>query len=744
MGKSDFRWVGALLLASTALGWSVPAMAQNAPDSAPATAAPDTDDIVVTAQRRSERLQDVPISVTAIEAIQLARSGIDSTAKLTQVAPALNFTQSAFAPQATIRGVGTRGVNAGDESVVPIFIDGVYQPFQLASFFDLSDVSRIEVLRGPQSTLYGRNATGGAINIITREPTADPTAELNFRYGRFNMTDLSGYVSFGSDRIATSIAGRWRRDDGYARDIISGAKLARIDNVSLHWKTVAHPTDTFTATLGVLYRNGRDNTSSAIQPINRNTTALRVDPTAVVPTEPYQSSLGFYPDIQTILTNVSLNLAWDVGPVTLHSISGYTSGIVKGTNDSDALLPLASQLRFFTYGKSLYQEIYGTATVGPVDLTVGGVYFHDASRSNPSESEARNLTTLQVTKTDTYSRLLTDSFAGYVDAKISFTKQIILILGGRYTSETKAFSTSSTSLNESTNVSTLTGPIFNHKTWSRFTPTGTLSYQPTDAVNLYFKVGKGFKSGLFNAGSLILTPVDPEDITQYEVGAKLKILRGVQLNLAGYRSNQNGVQLTARDPVTGQTFLQNAASTEITGFEAELQWRVTPAFNLRAAATGLRGKFTSFPNASVTIPSTSVNPVPATACVPGTGTAIPGNRSLICDVSGKNIIRTPFVTLNFGGDYRLDVGSGAVTFAGNIFHAGLSYWDPLNRLREPPYTQANGSITYQPAHANWHIGVWGENLTNSKNHLSIVTSGTGENQSFVRPISYGLEVGVRL
>ncbi len=176
-------------------------------------------DIVVTAQRREERLQDVPLAISAFSGEALQAQGINSTKDLTIVTPGLNFTQSSFSPQPTIRGIGTRGVSASEESVVPVYIDGVYQPFLASTVMELNNVERIEVLRGPQTALYGRNSTGGAINIITKTPDEAPTMQTSLSYGRFNEIIAKGYFSAGTEIIQADIAGLYSRDEGYIEDL---------------------------------------------------------------------------------------------------------------------------------------------------------------------------------------------------------------------------------------------------------------------------------------------------------------------------------------------------------------------------------------------------------------------------------------------------------------------------------------------------------------------------------------------
>lgn len=715
------------------------------PAATEAAAAPESQpgDIIVTAQRRAQNLQTVPLAITAYTGNQLAASGVRSTRELTQITPSLNFTQSSSVPQATIRGVGTRGVGAGDESVVPIYVDGVYQPFIFAAISDIVGIDRVEVLRGPQSALYGRNATGGAINFITRDPLRVSALEAQLRYGRFNETDGSLFVATGGDTIGTSLAARWRRDDGYTYDPARKTRGSYVDNVSLRSKTSWKPTDALRINLIGQYQSIKDATQ-AIRPTNGNTLARRLDPNVLIVSDRYRFAHSFDSLLRVETANVAATSSWDLGPVELNLINSYTYGKVQTHFDNDATpLDLASTRQRLT-SSSYYNELYLTSQTNSIfSYTVGGVYYSDSSRAAPNVSITTSITgptTGQSTSVVVTSRVKTDSLAGYGQVEIAPTKGVSLTLGARYTSEKKTFVTGSVTTNLRTNATSSFAPPGAEATFSKFTPTATIAFQPSSGFNIYGRVGKGFKSGIFNTATTTTVPVRPEGITQYEIGVKTVLSPTLRINLAGYRSDQTDVQLNARDPVTNSVFLQNAAATRIWGAEMEVFWRPVRNLNVRLNGSFIDGTYTSFPNASVTIPTTAVAPTPATACVVGTGALLGGNRSLICDVTGATIIRTPNILLNFGLDYTIPFARGKMVLSGNAFHSGRSYWDPLNRLREPPATIVNVMANWIAPGDRYEIGVGADNLFNEYRHLSVVTSATTDQQSDARPFSWYVQL----
>ncbi|WP_174291372.1 TonB-dependent receptor [Sphingomonas bacterium] len=702
---------------------------------------PGVEDIVVTAQRREERLQDVPVAITAFTGSQLTRLGIDGSKQLTQVVPGLNFTQSVFSPQPTIRGIGTRGTSAGEESAVPIYIDGVYQSFIPAADLQFNNVDRIEVLKGPQGALFGRNSTGGAISIVTRQPTVEPTGALSLSYGRFDEVIAKGYGAAGSGNVAGDIAFVAHRDDGYIRDVVSGARYAKLDDFAVRSKIVAKVTENLELRFAVGHVENNDSTGEAYRPLDGNTIARRV-PGTIYGAAPYTAALSIDPYNTLRQTSVSGTAILTLAGATITSVTGWQTNHLEIAADSDASSASIATLTYPQYSRNVYHETYvATRGGGPLSLIGGFVYFHDVSGQNPFVILSRPVSTAGVIgalSTSTFvPRMTADSYAGYLQGTYKVTRALSLTLGGRYTNETKQ---------AAIDVQINAGPvnaIANRANFQKFTPSAILQFRPNERLNLYAKYGEGFKSGVFNSASAsqaALQAVKPENVKQYEAGIKADPLPWLRIDIAGYYTDYRNLQSNARDPVTLATILQNAGSARIYGGEAELSIRPTRRLNLRAGMSALHGTYRDFPNAVVTIPTTTADPAVATTCVAGTGTPIGGNRSAVCDVGGRNIIRTPFVTADAGIDYSVPVGRGEVGFVGNLYYSGRSYWDTLNRLREAPYVLANGEISFRPGPSSLRIAIWGENLLDETYSLTTVSSATADTQVLARPRTFGIRL----
>jgi iron complex outermembrane receptor protein len=237
------------------------------------------EEVIVTAQKREERLQEVPLTVSAVTATALERAGISGTRELMQMTPGLNFVQTSFIPQTVIRGVGTRGVGPGDESTVPIYVDGVYVSLQHASAFELNNVERVEVVKGPQGTLFGRNAVGGAINVITKDPGRTFEGKVAVGYGSFDERTGELYLSGPlTDTLSANLSVAGSRDDGYIKDLGKGGYANPASSTSLRGKLLWAPTDNTEVKLVANYTWVIDASAMATHPVNGITVVRRTNP----------------------------------------------------------------------------------------------------------------------------------------------------------------------------------------------------------------------------------------------------------------------------------------------------------------------------------------------------------------------------------------------------------------------------------------------------------------------------------
>lgn len=663
------------------------------------------DDIIVTAQRRSENLQSVPTAISAFSGDQLATAGISNTRDLQLVTPSLAFVQTSFSPQPTIRGIGTRGTNAGDEQVVPIYLDGVYQPFIAGSIFELTNVERVEVLKGPQGTLLGRNATGGAINIITPAPSFDPTAIVKLSYGSFNEVDAAAYVSAGTGPVAASIDARYLRNDGYTRELTTGSRIASVRSASVRGKLLLQAGENTDITIAASYSDRDDNSGISVYPFLGNASARNAVPSTPLPTEERTVVLTFKPELNIRQYAASATLVHRFGGVTLTSITGYSDNLLYYLADVDMTRAAAARQEVTQYDKAWTQDIYlASDNSGPFSWIVGGFYMHDDAGFDP-----RNLNGGLI-----YTTLKTDAYAIYAQGAYELTDQLTLTAGGRYSYDKK----SATAGDGITTRLPLTKATFEN-----FDPSVTLDYAFTPRTKAYVKYASAFKSGLFNANIFSPTPVQPEHARSFEAGLKTDPLDWLRLNIAAYYTKYTDLQLSARDPVNASVYLQNAASGRIYGFEADTVIRLGEGLNLRGGVSVLNARYNDFQRAATFIRN------PAT---------VGGNTPVVIDASGFKLVRVPFFTGTAALDYTVPVGSGEITASANVYYNGGFNWSISGRLKQPEYAMVGAQITYKDG--PFSIGAFVKNLTNVQRNISLIDSTLGDQAAWGAPRTGGVRI----
>jgi len=696
-------------------------------------------DIVVTAQRREERLQDVPLAISAFSAGALQSQGINSTKDLTIVTPGLNFTQSSFSPQPTIRGIGTRGVSASEESVVPVYIDGVYQPFIASTVLALNNVERIEVLRGPQTALYGRNSTGGAINIITYTPSVTPKLRASVSYGTYNEVIAKGYASVGTELIQADIAGLVSRDDGYLQNLAAPfTPRGWSKDWALRSKIRLVPSDNLEfIAAGTMMRHD-DTLASSSQPYKDNTSARRLSPATYVSLTPFQQN-GTGGELNQRSDNASLTAKLDLGVADVTSIVGYDNSYLYIRSDVDGSALDVTSLPTDYYSRSWIQELYATSkSAGPLSWIVGESYFW--RNSGTYRSQTINGTTVA---TDVSGGQITKALAFYAQGTYALTDALKLTVAGRYTSERKEH-------NFRNNLTAAT--TAENRTFNDFSPSATLQYTFSPEANVYLRAGKGFKSGLYAAntasynvvnGVQVTNSVRPEKVWQYEIGTKFNVPGLFRANLAGFYTNYTDLQVNIRPNNVSQ--LQNAGKAEIYGFEGELSANPIERLNLHLGVMKLWGTFKNFQNAQGTVLRTDQFPNPTNAQTAGCpvlpGNPVGGGAACTFDASGRQIIRTPMFTISGSFNYEVPLTEDtALTFSANAYHAGKEYRDADNRLTLPAYTVVNGEIGIRLSHPDVKFTVWARNLFNETYNIYILTGATADTTVYAKPRS----VGVRL
>jgi len=676
-------------------------------------------EIVVTAQRRAERLADVPISITALSGKALEGSGVRSTEDLSAVVPGLNFaTNGAFA-QPTVRGIGTTVSAAGSDANVAIYIDGVYQPSQIGNFTNLVDLEQVEVLKGPQGTLFGRNATGGAIRITTRRPSFTPTGNLMLSYGSFNEIRGSAYGSAGlSDTVAASLAFFYSDDRGYTRNIATGRYVSEANSMMIRGKLLFAPSDAIEFTLSGMHNERDANAAFSLGVLKGNNNNL-TRPGIIATSDPREVALTFDPAIGAKSDLVSLNGKIEIGFADLTSISSYQRTTTYLSTDTDRTnLPL-SRADLPGGQKTFTQELNLVSSgTGPLKWFLGAFYYND---------DAKGATIVNNGAVFTAIRTKSEAIAPFGEANLTLG-DLTLIAGLRYNHERKRFTASRGTILEERSQS-----------FNNLTPRLGARYALGPAANVYATWSRGFKSGLFDqvlsGSTLVVTPVQPEKVDAYEVGFKYGRGR-TSLSASGFLYNYDNIQFQAFNPNGGGlTQVFNAAKARVYGGEIEAAASPVDNLTVRATAAYTHSEYRSFPNATIFCPigapAFGNRSIALGAVNPCTGRPSTG-------ASGNQLIRTPEFTASLSGEYHVDLASGALDLSATASYSGPFYWDPGNRLREDAYVLVNGEIAYTFPGEKLRVALWGRNLLNEEYSIYVTEAAAGDSVAYARPRSIGV------
>jgi iron complex outermembrane receptor protein len=687
------------------------------------SSASQIEEIVVTAQRREERLQDVPITVAALTSKMLEHSGIETSIDLTSRVAGFVAQERTGSFVPFLRGVGSVDPNPTNESIVSTYIDGIYIVNMPAGFMDLADVERIEVLKGPQGTLFGRNSVGGVINIVTKQPTHDAHADFEIGYGNFNTVTAKGYVSGGiTDSIAADLAIAYKhQNDGWGTNLYTGREIGFGDFESARGK-VKLDLDKTSVTLGLDYGKAENDASVIFSPYFPNE---HLSKKIIYPGGLYDSDGNFPADNRTTQYGASINLQHDFGFSTFVSISGYRHTSTYYSLDQD-MTPLALTGATQSAGETDYTQelqLLSPAT-SPVKWIVGAFYLnHDV---HPILN-VFNLTTTHIVFDYTHG---TQSVAGFAQATFPIFKDTNLTGGMRYTSDKQDFTKTQTV--NGTNIPVPAGPdsaAFRKPTWRL-----ALDHKFSEDVMSYVSYNRGFKSGVWNVTVAVPSTSAPETLDSYEVGLKSEFLnRKLRINAAAFDYQYSNIQYNL--VVGGVTQVKNAANANMQGLDIDGGVSLTQHLDFDFGAVwSWRRNYTSFPSGQSFVPNgTVIRGVTANCATP--------NCSFSGAFTGNTVLLDPPLSLNGSLQYALPTSVGGFDFNLTAAYTGVLYRTIDNLLKEPSHTIVNSRVEWTAPHSPLHAIVWVKNLTAVEYH----TFGAALNYGYVggpgEPRTFGVTVG---
>lgn len=673
------------------------------------------EEVVVTAQRREERLKDVPIAITAITGSQLAASGITNTLQLTAVTPGLNFVVNGAYAQPTIRGIGTGVTGAGADANVSLYIDGVYQPSQVANAFELSNIERIEVLKGPQGTLFGRNATGGAISITTLAPSFSTHGQVSAGFGSFNEYKLSGYLTGPiNDKVAGDLSLLYKHDDGYVRNTLLNKDTGKQQVFSARAKLLYRPTDNLSFTLAGAIERNSNNAIYLTKPINNNNVALRTAPSLYFPPSQDEINTDTDPIAASSTKSVSLTGRYRTSYGAFSSITSFENLKVKLLVDSD-VTSIASSSNLTTLPERTFSQELNFASAFPGRANfISGVYYYsdDSTRRTVNSRGVAGPVTQDFTV-----GVKTDAEAIYGELNYDVTDAVRIIGGLRYSTERK----------QANGTYALGGTAMLHgdERWDALTPRASIRYRIDNRSNAYFTFSRGFKSGSFNTTTLTQPyPVSPEFVNAYEVGYKFSSGRLIA-NASAFYYDYSDIQVGVQTNVGGVSagVLQNAATAKIYGVDGDVTAQLTDNWRLRLGAAYTHATYGKYTGALLTTPR-----------VGGGNTQTPG------DASGNELIRSPEWMINGTLSYNKELSYGRLESSATVSYNGGFFWDPRNRVKQDPYTLINANLAWISPDKKYRLEAWAKNLTDVTYYYYVSVSTTGDSGSFQRPRTFGVSL----
>ncbi len=698
------------------------------------------EEIVVTAQRRQENLQNVPIAITALSSSRLAAANISSAADISALTPSLSLTQVAGTLQPHIRGVGTSSSGPGIENPVATYVDGVYIASGTSSLITLNNIERIEVLKGPQGTLFGRNATGGLIHIITRDPSQDFSAETRLSYGNFETVVADAFVNSGlTDKLAANLALRYEHQgEGWGRNLFNGKDVNQLDHdFSARVKFLLDLADT-KVRVAVDYADRKGTTDAqhwyAGYPITFN------NPGFGGPYDqggPYDINKNKRENSALRTGGISAQINHDFGAVAVQSLTAYRKSRFQFNLDLDLLPVEVISTDADARAEQLSQELQFSSIGGGPFKWVGGVFLFSAKdRYDPLDvSFAAPVSFIPGVPVSIRQRgaVKTHSAAVYGQASYEIMTDTTLTLGGRFTYEDRRLSGTQTLFIGAAPPAVAPLPIAGSNVpakidFQRFNYRIALDHKITPDILIYASYNTGFKSGGYNLIAPTSQPYKPENIKAFEAGLKSQLFdRRLRLNLAGYYYKYSNLQVT--NYAGGLLTIVNGAAAKIYGFDLDADFRIGRGLSLNGGLGYIHDRFTDYPNA------------PFFAGFGGC--AIPPGGFCSQSANGNKLGQTPTWSYNVGTNYNVKTTIGSLDINILYSHTSRSYGSPDNFAFQPSLGLLNASIQWTSANNALSLRLWGKNLTDKVYATGVIEANLGVLRQIGAPRTYGVTLGTK-
>jgi len=708
----------ASLLAGLALIAETQAPSATAQTTAPAASANQSsgslEEIIVTAQKRSERLQDVPVTITALSSDYMEKANIERASDLPTAVSGLLWSNQGAWIEPNIRGVYTNVAAIGSGSPIAIYLDGIYQPSQSGTIFSLPDVKDIEVLKGPQGTLFGRNATGGAISINTRDPSFTPTGDINVSAGAYAGSsvqtaghyNVNGYVSgpLVSDILAGGLSASYDTTDGFTTDDVDGQREGKIQSSVIRGKLLYKLSDDVQILGTAFYSQSEDQVGEEAVPLNGVTAASQYPGSILPSSQPWHFTYqGETPGSWGNVKGASLKATIDFSAGTLTSLTGFNQSSVYVSVPIGAAYAPACAAAFVCINgdviprdQAVSQEFdFASKKWNGFSYVAGFFALYDNQREHDSYNAG-------LFSDD--STIVTHAAAIFGEGTYEFTDQFSAIAGVRLSRD---------SLNAKGRDGGAYGGYpggagefvqYGDRSWNSATPRASLQYKFTPDLMTYFTYSQGFKAGVVSGqlpavtpGQPFPQPADPEKIYAYEVGMKATT-DIYTANLAAFYYDYKDLQVEIFNTQTFSTIPENATTAEIYGLDFDGTAKLTDWFKLRLSGTWLpTAKYKEFEH--------------AVAFVPPVG---PGGQVTDDDYNASNsrMLVTPKFTGTIAGTYGQNFDWGRFEATSTLYYSTGYRWEYTDTVTTGPYALLGANLTFSPNVNRFKYSLYGKNITN--------------------------------
>tara|TARA_A100001037_G_scaffold266372_3_gene258490 strand:+ start:296 stop:2395 length:2100 start_codon:yes stop_codon:yes gene_type:complete len=694
---------------------------------------PVLEEIVVTATKSgAQNLQDVPLSVAVLSGDDLDRSGIATTMGLQLRTPGLVITRNTHLGQPYIRGVGSDVVGPAIDGAVAVYVDGAYQARAASQIAALADVERVEVLKGPQGTLYGRNATGGAINIVTRRPTRQLSARGDVQVGNLNQLIVRGSVSgpLAADRVFGRVSVTHNQDDGYTDNILLDEEGDDTDILHLRGALEFVLSDRATLDIAGYYFDRE--TRALPKALNPETNPSTLFFGATVNDDPREVLHDIDSGLGVEQWGVNARLVWDFEGFTLTSVTTFDSLDETGFLDVDSTeIPLAhngvvwprigeewgEDADFFS------QEFVLSGESGQLQWT-GLINYYSAEATTRADNDLPLFGFAGIWQ----SEFDNEAFGAALQLSYGLTEQLSVTAGIRYSYEKKEF--------ERSEGLVLGGaPLIlasddSDASWKPWTPKFGIEYRPNDDVMVYASATRGFRSGGFNLFAA-QSEFDPEFIWSFEAGVKSTWWDNrLRLNASAFYYDYKDLQLQTfladRGAGAAATQIENAGEATLKGLDLDIVLQATEALTFEASFAFLDGELDEWVTIDPDRPTEGV-----------------------FDRDGNAMPRAPDFTASLAAEYTVDLGdAGSLSLRGEFYHRDKIYFTAFEdeRVDQGAIGLWNARLTFTSANERWFVAAFGQNLGDEEYLENVLTVQAliGQIGFYAPPRTYGVQVGFSL